>query len=102
MRHLLPAYPADGGAGAGVKVRPGAIPESVSEDAARCAFAAAGLAGEFYSDSGPVHELRSKVEERFLPAWRRRAATRLTDGFWSVEGNCAGRPGQAGSVQEGD
>jgi hypothetical protein len=102
MKHLLLAFSVDGGNGTGAKLRPDVNPERETDEAMRCAFAAPGLARDFYTDAGPVQELRLKVEERFLPAWRRRAATRLTDGFWSVEGNCAERLSQAGLEQEGD
>ncbi|UCG43405.1 MAG: hypothetical protein JSU73_01955 [candidate division WOR-3 bacterium] len=102
MMHLLLAYTVDDGTGVGANGRLDPVPERLTDEAVRCAFAAPGLARDFYPDAGPVQELRLKVEERFLPAWRRRAATCLTDGFWSVEGNCAGRLGQAGPKQEGD
>ena len=102
MMHPLLAYTVDDWAGAGAEAQSGSISGRLLDDAVRCAFAAPGPAGDSYPDADPVQELLPEVEERFLPAWRRRAATRLTDGFWSVEGNCAGRPGQAGCKQEGD
>lgn len=102
MKHTWPAHQFDDGTRAGAESWSSAFSRRVDDEAVRCAFKTAGLTGNLCPGAGLLQKFCSKVEERFMPAWRRRAATRLTDGFWSVEGNCAGRLGQAGRRQEGD
>lgn len=102
MKHTWPAHQFDDGTRAGAKFRSSAFSRRVDGEAVRCAFKTAGLTGNLCPGASLVQKFCSKVEERFKPAWRRRRNSLDRGVLGLVEGNCAGRLGQAGRKQEGD